>query len=99
MGKTKSGTRPLTNQVYKIEFSRKAERDFKNLEKSVQTRLKPKIDSLAKNPRPSGVKKLEGEEDLYRVRVGDYRIIYQIQDDKLIVLVVKIGDRKEIYKK
>ena len=45
------------------------------------------------------MKKLEGETDLYRIRVGDYCIIYQIQDDKLIVLVVKIGDRKEIYKK
>lgn len=84
---------------YTIELSRKAERDFKGFDKALQKRLKTKIDSLAKNPRPSGVKKLEGEEDLYRVRVGDYRIIYQIQDDKLIILVVKIGDRKEVYKK
>lgn len=45
------------------------------------------------------MKKLEGEEHLYRIRVGDYRIVYQIQDNKLIVLVVKIGERKEIYKK
>jgi mRNA interferase RelE/StbE len=58
-----------------------------------------KIDALAKNPRPSGMKKLEGEDNLYRIGVGDYHIIYQIEDDKLIVLVVKIGDRKEIYKK
>jgi mRNA interferase RelE/StbE len=84
---------------YTIEFSSLAERQFKKLPVSFQKRLTPKINALAENPRPSGIKKLEGEDDLYRIRVGDYRIIYQIQDDKLIVLVVKIGDRKEIYKK
>jgi mRNA interferase RelE/StbE len=84
---------------YTIEFSSTAERQFKKLSVQHQKRLTPKINALAENPRPSGMKKLEGEDDLYRVRVGDYRIIYQIQDDKLIVLVVKIGDRKEIYKK
>jgi mRNA interferase RelE/StbE len=85
--------------IYTIEFSSTAERQFKKLSVQLQKRLTPKIDALAKNPRPSGMKKLEGEENLYRIRVGDYRIIYQIQDNKLIVLVVKIGDRKEIYKK
>lgn len=84
---------------YKIEFSRKAERQFKDLTNQIQKRLKPKIDALAQNPRPRGVKKLEGEDELYRVRVGDYRVIYQVRDDVLIVLVVSLGDRKEIYKR
>jgi len=84
---------------YKIEFSRKAERQFKALTNQIQKRLKPKIDALAQKPRPRGVKKLEGEDELYRVRVGDYRVIYQVRDNVLIVLVVSLGDRKEIYKR
>lgn len=84
---------------YKIEFSRKAERQFKALTSQIQKRLKPKIDALVRNPRPRGVKKLEGEDELYRIRVGDYRVIYQVQDKALIVLVVKLGDRKEIYQR
>jgi mRNA interferase RelE/StbE len=47
-------------------------------------------------PRPEGVKKLEGEKDLYRLRVGDYRIIYTIRDRELIVLVLKVGHRREV---
>ena len=84
---------------YKIEFSRKAERQFRDLTAQIQKRLKPKIDALARTPRPRGVKKLEGEDELYRIRVGDYRVIYQIQDKALIVLVVSLGDRKEIYQR
>lgn len=83
---------------YRIDFSRKAARQFKDLPAQIQKRLKPKIDALAQNPRPRGVKKLEIEDELYRIRVGDYRVIYQIQDQALIVLVVKLGNRKEIYK-
>lgn len=53
---------------------------------------------LAENPRPIGSEKLTGSEDLHRIRVGDYRILYQIQDDALLVLVVKIGHRREVYR-
>jgi mRNA interferase RelE/StbE len=84
---------------YRIEFSRKAERQFKTLSKQFQLRLKPKIDALANTPRPRGVEKLKGEDDLYRIRVGDYRIIYQIQDKALVILVIKIGDRKQVYQR
>jgi len=84
--------------TYRIEFARKAARQFQDLPATIQKRLKPKINALAQNPRPRGVKKLEGEEDLYRLRVGDYRIIYQVQDKALLILVVKLGDRKEIYR-
>jgi mRNA interferase RelE/StbE len=61
--------------------------------------LQPKIDDLANDPRPPGVKKLSAEEELYRIRVGNYRIIYAIQDDILLVTVVKVGDRKEVYRR
>ena len=56
------------------------------------------IDGLAENPRPDGVKKLKGsEEDLYRIRVGDYRIIYEVYDIRLIVNVVAVAHRREVY--
>lgn len=61
----------------------------------------PDILRLEDNPRPQGVEKLEGGEKLYRICVGpgkDYRAVYQIEDEKLVVLVVKVGDRKDVYR-
>jgi len=84
---------------YTIEFSRKAERQFKDLPRSAQLKIAPRINALAEAPRPRGAKKLEGQDESYRIRVGDYRVIYQVQDKALIVLVIKIGDRKEVYRR
>jgi mRNA interferase RelE/StbE len=84
--------------VYSILLAPPAERQLKSLTESVQKRIVKRLKSLRENPRPQGVKKLTGEEDLYRIREGDYRIIYTIQDKELIVLVVKIGNRKEVYR-
>jgi mRNA interferase RelE/StbE len=53
---------------------------------------------LADQPRPAGVKKLQGLEDTYRIRVGNFRVLYQIFDVKLVVLVIDVGDRKDIYR-
>lgn len=84
--------------AYRIKIDKKAQRQFESLAISVQNKIEKKIDDLAQNPRPHGVEKLAGEEDLYRIRVGDYRVIYQIQDKILLVLVVKIGHRREVYR-
>jgi len=84
--------------MYGIQITSAARKQFDKLDKRIQSRLQPKIDALAIEPRPHGVKKLEGKDDLYRIRVGDFRIVYTIEDDKLIVLVVKIADRKQVYK-
>lgn len=84
---------------YRVEFTRSARKAFAGLPVSVQQRLDPHILALAKNPRPSGVAKLAGEEDAWRIRVGDYRIVYEIHDDVLLVLVVRVGHRREIYRK
>jgi len=84
--------------AYSILLAPPAERQLKSLTDSVQKRIVKRLKSLRENPRPQGVKKLTGEEDLYRIREGDYRIIYTIQDKELMVLVVKIGDRKEVYR-
>jgi mRNA interferase RelE/StbE len=84
--------------AYSILLAPPAERQLTSLTDSVQKRIVKRLKSLRENPRPQGVKKLAGEEDLYRIREGTYRIIYTIQDKELIVLVVKIGDRKEVYR-
>jgi mRNA interferase RelE/StbE len=83
---------------YQIEFSRQADRQFRNLPSQIQQRLKSKIDSLATTPRPHGSEKLSGVDQLYRIRVGDYRIVYAIEDDRLLVLVVRVGHRREVYR-
>ena len=83
---------------YRIEFSPTAESQFKKLSKEVQARLKHRIDNMAENPFPRGVKKLSAEENFYRLRIGDYRIIYQVQGKALLILILKLGHRKNVYR-
>lgn len=83
---------------YQIEFSRQADRQFRNLPSQIQQRLKSRIDSLAATPRPHGSEKLSGADQLYRIRVGDYRIVYAVEDDRLLILVVKVGHCREVYR-
>jgi mRNA interferase RelE/StbE len=83
--------------TYRIEFSRRARKQFKALPEEIKNRLQPKVDALQENPLPIGVVKLADEDDLYRLRVGDYRLIYQIQNEILVILVLKIGHRREVY--
>lgn len=84
--------------AYSIEFTPTAERELKALPKPIQIQIGRRIDKLIDTPRPPGVEKIKGEDDLYRVRSGSYRILYTITDRKLLVCVVKIGDRKEVYR-
>ena len=85
--------------AYRVEFTPRAARDFKSLDGSVRGRIKQRIDSLADNPYPSGIRKIEGEEELYRLRVGDYRILYQVKGKALLVLIVRIGHRGDVYRR
>jgi mRNA interferase RelE/StbE len=84
--------------AYSISLAPAAVRQFRKLLILIQQRLKPHIDSLAADPRPPGTKKLEAEAHLYRVRVGDYRIVYYIWDGEREVVVVKIAHRREVYR-
>lgn len=68
------------------------------LPRDIQHRLDPALLALADNPRPPGCKKLQGREETYRIRVGDYRVIYRVEDDRLIVLVIEIGHRRDVYR-
>ncbi len=83
---------------YSIEFKGAALRELRKLPRQAQRQVGPMIDALADNPRPSGVVKME-DATTYRVRSGDYRIIYTIEDVALIVLVVKIANRRDAYKR
>jgi len=83
---------------YEIELKLSAAKELKSLQKKELQRTIEAIQALSKNPRPNGCKKLSGEEK-YRIRIGNYRILYQIEDEKLIVYVVKIGHRKDVYAK
>lgn len=84
--------------TYRIELTRAAARDLTEIPKSVLKRLDACILGLAGDPLPPGAKKLKNSGGLFRVRVGDYRIIYRIEQEVLTVLVVKIGHRREVYR-
>lgn len=83
---------------YRIEFLRSAVRELASLPKSRQRQLGRHIESLGEDPYPAGVKKLEGEEKLYRIRVGDYRVIYEIDTTNKVATIVKVGHRGEVYR-
>ena len=83
--------------VYKIFFKKSVEKDFKVIPKNDLVKILERIETLAEDPRPPGCEKLTGQRK-YRLRQGRYRILYSIQDDELIVWVVKIGRRKDIYR-
>ena len=86
------------SKKYTVVFERKYTKDLRYIHPSYRKAIAQAALSLGENPRPEGYIKLKGSDHLFRIRVGPYRIIYTIQDDKLIVLVLEIGDRKEVYK-
>lgn len=82
---------------YTVRFVRSARKDLEALPDAAIQRVFPRIEALADDPRPSGCRKLRGARDLWRIRVGNYRVVYQVDDQVLIVEVRTIGDRKDIY--
>ena len=88
----------MGSRRYEVILSPKAEKQLDALPKPIQRRIAEAAEGLETNPRPYGVKKLEGADNLWRIRVGGYRLVYTIEDGRLIVLVVKIGHRREIYR-
>ena len=84
--------------AYTVEFSPAAEREYGKLARGIQLRLRPRIDALADAPRPAGAKKLKGAGELWRIRVGDYRIVYEVRDRTLLVLVVRVAHRRQVYR-
>jgi len=81
-----------------VEFTASAEREFSALPADDQRRIAKRIDSLSTTPRPAGCRKLAGPDAFYRIRIGDLRVIYSIEDRKLLVLVIRVGNRRDIYR-
>jgi mRNA interferase RelE/StbE len=82
---------------YSVEIKRSAAKELEALPPKDRRRVVSKIESLARNPRPSGCEKLSAQEK-YRLRQGDYRILYEIIDQRLLVTVVRIGNRRDVYR-
>lgn len=89
---------PEAERRWQVIIDRQPERVFRRLPKPLLQRIREKISSLATDPRPPGCKKLVGHDNLYRVRVGDWRISYAVEDDRLIVLVVEVAPRSGAYR-
>ena len=85
--------------TYRVELMPRASWQLQKLPDNVQLRIMRALRRLEDDPRPPGVKRLTGAEKLWRMRVGQYRVVYEIHDDRLLVLVVRVGHRKDIYRK
>ncbi len=81
---------------YRIVFLPHAEKEFLALPKEIQKRIDAKILTLQRNPRPRGTKVING---FYRLRIADYRVLYEIRDNVLLIIIIQIGHRREIYKR
>lgn len=85
--------------TYTIEFSPAAARQLRKLDGSARRRVQAAVEILADEPRPMGAKKLMGGDGEWRVRTGDYRVVYEINDGVLLVLVLAVGHRRDIYQR
>jgi mRNA interferase RelE/StbE len=84
--------------TYRIEVSATAERQIRKLSRADQVRVIRVIRALAIDPRPPGCRKLSGYDDVFRVRLSRYRVLYAIEGRRLVIVVLKVGDRKDVYR-
>ena len=84
--------------AYQVSLTAEATRNLDALPDKLYRQVRRHIDALATVPRPPGSKKLAGHDELWRVRSGDFRIVYQVKDKALLVLVVRVGNRREVYR-
>jgi mRNA interferase RelE/StbE len=85
--------------AYRVVIEEGTARAIRKLARDVQRLVIARIERLAENPRPPGSRKLEGAGSFYRVRVGDYRVVYRIEDEALLVLVVRVAHRSDVYRR
>ncbi len=84
--------------MYQIIYVKPVEKELRKLDASIRKAIVKKILALAETPRPQGVTQLHGSNNLYRIRHADYRVVYEIRDSNLIVLVIKVAHRREVYR-
>ncbi len=83
---------------YVLEFTSSASREFRKLDKQIQRRISEKVTGLCEGPFPPGSKKLNAQPDHFRIRVGDYRVIYRIDGKRIVIVIVRIGHRRDVYR-
>lgn len=84
--------------IYRIEVSATAEKQIRRLERADQLRVLRAVRDLAATPRPRGSRKLRGYDDVFRIRVGTFRILYSVEPERILVIILKVGHRKDIYR-
>lgn len=84
--------------MYTIEFKSSVEKDFRKIPRTQQLKIWSSIQALKSDPRPKNSRKLVGTDSDYRIRVGDYRVVYRIEDDDKIVIIFAVDHRKDIYR-
>lgn len=84
--------------AYRVELAPRATRELRRLDHIIRERVLRALIGLEVDPRPQGVKKLVGAESTWRLRIGDYRIVYEIRDRELLVMVVRVAHRREVYR-
>lgn len=84
--------------AYEVRFARPVAKELRRLDRREAKRLVEAAEALADDPRPTGAEKVQGSPYL-RIRVGNYRIVYEVRDEELVVLVVKVGHRREVYRR
>lgn len=82
---------------YTITFARSARKELESFDAQIVKRIFPKIESLAREPRPVGCRKLKGEKNLWRIRIGDYRVVYAVYDDERRVDIIAVRHRSKAY--
>jgi len=82
---------------YKISYEKRALKELSKLPGRAVTQIVKKIESLAENPYQAGIRKLTDTDEIYRARVGNYRILYEINNGELRIIIVAVGDRKDVY--
>jgi len=84
--------------AYALTFTAPGHRSFLKLDRSTAARLEPRIAALADDPRPTGCVKLAGQDDLWRIRIGDYRVVYAVNDARRTVEVTVVAHRRDVYR-
>ncbi|MEO8105268.1 MAG: type II toxin-antitoxin system RelE/ParE family toxin [Candidatus Saccharibacteria bacterium] len=88
----------MTKKVFSLLYKKSVDKDLRKLPKDVRGAIIEKIQNLATSPFPPQSKKLRGSSDLYRLRYKDYRIIYEVHGSDVVIIVIKVGHRKEVYR-
>ena len=84
--------------TYQVIIQPSAAKAIRKLDRDTQAKVVRLLEALAAEPRPVGVTKMAGDDNLWRVRIGDYRVVYEVHDRKLIVLIVRVANRKDVYR-